>query len=327
MGVDSLGALVPGGGAPALRWVIVVALYAALAAVNIRGVQAGARTTVALTAMKITPLALLVAAGLFVLRPAYLAGLRLPSLEDVGQASVLLFFAFVGGEAALSVSGEVRTPSRTVPRAVLLGLVAVVLLYVGLQVVSQGVLGPALASVRTTPLAAVAAGIAGEPGRALILATAALSAVAWLSGDLLATPRLLLAFAEDGLLPARAAAVHQRFHTPHVAIAMHAALCAALALSGTFQRLAVLSAVAGLLIYLGCCAAVLELRRRDVRPDGPPFRVRGGPLVPLLACGVVGWLLASATRAEYLAVAAMFAGASVLYVLRRLTDQRTGGTG
>jgi len=317
IGVDSLGALVPAAGAPALRWVIVIALYTALTAVNIRGVRAGARTTVALTAMKIAPLVLLVAAGLLVLRPAYLAGLRLPSLEDLGRASVLLFFAFVGGEAALSVSGEVRTPSRTVPRAVLLGLVAVVLLYAGLQVVSQGVLGPTLASVRTAPLAAVAAGIAGEPGRALILAAAAVSAVAWLSGDLLATPRLLLAFAEDGLLPARVAAVHQRFRTPHVAIAMHAAICAALALTGTFQRLAVLSAVAGLLIYLGCCAAVLELRRRDVRGDGPPFRVPGGPLVPLLACGVVVWLLASATRAEYLAVAAMIVVVSVLYVLRR----------
>jgi amino acid transporter len=89
------------------------------------------------------------------------------------------------------------------------------------------------------------------------------------------------------------------------------ALCAALALTGTFQRLAVLSAVAGLLIYFGCCAAVSQLRRRDVRAEGPPFRVPGGPLVPLLACSVVVWLLASATRAEYLAVAGMIAMASL----------------
>jgi amino acid transporter len=315
--VDSLGALAPAVRATPARAAILVAVYVGLATINIRGVRAGARVVEALTAVKIVPLLLLVTAGLFALQPDHLAGFRLPSPDDLGRACLLLFFAFVGLEGALSASGEVREPSRTVPRAVLLGITLVVLLYAGLQVVSQGVLGPALAGEQDTPLAAVAGRITGEPGRTLILVAAALSTLGYLSGDVLASPRVPFAFAENGLLPARVAAVHPRFRTPHVAIVAHAGLCMALALSGSFRGLALVSVVANLLVYLGCCAAVLELRRRDVRADGRPFRVPGGPLVPLLGCGVVLWLLASATRAEYLAAAVMVAAASVLYVVRR----------
>jgi basic amino acid/polyamine antiporter, APA family len=77
-----------------------------------------------------------------------------------------------------------------------------------------------------------------------------------------------------------------------------------------------LSTVSTLMIYLATCLAAIELRRRDVRSDGPPFRLRGGPLVPLLACAVVVWMLSSASRAEFMSVAAVLVVASVLYMIR-----------
>ena len=79
---------------------------------------------------------------------------------------------------------------------------------------------------------------------------------------------------------------------------------------------AVLSAVGILLVDLACCLAVLELRRRDVRAEGAPFRIAGGPIVPILACAVVVWLLTSARVVEFLAVSGVLVGASVLYLLR-----------
>ena len=166
------------------------------------------------------------------------------------------------------------------------------------------------------PLGAVAERALGSPGRTIILVAAIVSTLGYVSGDMLASPRLLYAFARDGLLPARLGAVHARYRTPHIAIIAYAALSCAVALSGSFRVLAVLSAVGILLVDLACCVAVLELRRRDVRAEGVPFRIPGGPVVPILACLVVVWLLSSASSAEFLAVAGVLVVASVFYLLR-----------
>jgi APA family basic amino acid/polyamine antiporter len=313
--VGSLSALLPGGGA-AVRAALLILLYAALATVNVRGVRAGARVMEFLTAAKLVPLALLVVAGIFVVHPAYLRWTGVPPLTDIGRASLVLMFAFTGVEGPLTSSGEVKNPARTVPRALLLSLSVVALLYAGLQVVSQGVLGPTLATITDAPLGAVAARVLGSPGRSIILVAAIVSTLGYVSGDMLASPRLLYAFARDGLLPERLGAVHARFRTPHIAIIAYAALSCAVALSGSFRVLAVLSAVGILLVDLACCVAVLELRRRDVRAEGEPFRIPGGPVVPILACAVVAWLLSSASSAEFLAVAGVLVVASVFYLLR-----------
>jgi APA family basic amino acid/polyamine antiporter len=89
-----------------------------------------------------------------------------------------------------------------------------------------------------------------------------------------------------------------------------------MALSGSFRVLAVLSAVGILLVDLACCLAVLELRRRDVRAEGAPFVIAGGPTVPLLASAVVVWLFTSARAVEFLAAGAVLTVASALYFLR-----------
>jgi APA family basic amino acid/polyamine antiporter len=329
--VGSLNALLPGGGGRVSRTVLLILLYSALAIVNVRGVRTGARLMELITAAKLVPLVLLVIAGMFVLHPNYLKWERFPPFADIARASLVLMFAFTGVEGPLTSSGEVRNPARTVPRAVLLGLSTVALLYAGLQIVSQGVLGPVLATVTDAPLGAVAERALGGPGRTLIIVAAIVSTLGYVSGDMLATPRLLFAFARDGLLPARFAAVHTRFRTPHVAIIAYAAATCALAVSGSFHVLAVLSAVGILVVDLSCCLAVLKLRRDDVRKggfvpaadaggvsgaSGAPFRVAGGPVVPLFASAVVVWLLSSARGVEFLAAAGVVAIASVLYWLR-----------
>ncbi len=317
--VGSLSALLPGRGGAVGRAALLILLYTVMAIANVRGVRTGARLMELLTASKLIPLALLIVAGLFVLHPAFLRWTGVPPLADIGRASLVLMFAFTGVEGPLTSSGEVKNSAYTVPRAVLLSLSTVALLYAGLQIVSQGVLGPALATTTDAPLGVVAERALGSPGRTLILVAAIVSALGYVSGDMLASPRLLFAFGRDRLLPARLGAVHARYRTPHIAIIVYAALSCAVALSGSFRVLAVLSAVGILLVDLACCLAVLELRRRDVRTEGVPFRVGGGPLVPLLACAVVMWLLTSARAAEFLAVAGVLVISSLFYLLRRRT--------
>src|SRR5438270_760467 len=128
------------------------------------------------------------------------------------------FVGFLGVEAALVPSGEMKNPARTVPRAVLLAIGVVALLYVSVQVVSQGILGAALVNAKT-PVADAGGAALGSWGRTLILIGSTLSMFGYVSGMTLAVPRMLYAFARDGFLPRALASIHPRFHTPFLAIA------------------------------------------------------------------------------------------------------------
>jgi amino acid transporter len=150
-----------------------------------------------------------------------------------------------------------------------------------------------------------------------MLAAAALSTFAYVSGDILASPRIMFNFGQDGYLPAFLGTVHQRHRTPHLSIIAYAVVCCALALTGTFRVLAALGAIAALIIYLASCLALLVLRRRDVRTHGQPFLVPGGPIIPVLACVVCLWLLVQETAREFLTMSCVLAGASMLYLFRR----------
>ena len=278
--------------------------------------SASARPAIAGAPLVASAKALLTAAGLLWVRPEHLA-IEWAAPERIGTASLTLIFAFVGIEVALVPSGEIRDPARTVPRAVFLALGLTTLLYLLLQLVAHAVLGPALASFVDAPLAEVASRVLGPVGRIVILVGGSISMLGFLSSDALGTPRSLYAFARDGLLPAPLARLHPRFHTPHIAIPVYGSVAAAVAISGSFNELAVLANVAILSLYLMCVAASYELQRRDVRAGGTPFAAPGGVAVPILAAIVILWLLSQATARELLLDGAVLAVASALYLVRK----------
>jgi APA family basic amino acid/polyamine antiporter len=206
--------LVPAVGTLGGRALFLGVIFAAITWINVRGVRQGTQLNVVLTVAKLAPLLLLLAGGLFAVRGANLrwtAGG--PATGDLARASVILIFAFAGVETALVPSGEIRDSARTVPRAVFLAMGGVTLLYVGLQIVAQGVLGSSLAG-DATPLVDAAGRVFGPWGVAMISAGFMISAFGYLSGMMLAVPRALFAFGRDGILPHQLARVHPRFRTP-----------------------------------------------------------------------------------------------------------------
>ena len=178
-------------------------------------------------------------------------------------------------------------------------------------------------STKAAPLAAAAERVLGSGGRFLLVLGATLSIFATLSGSLLATPRALFAAAEDGLLPARLAAIHPRFRTPYIAIIVFAVLSYAFAITGTFRALAVVSSASVLLIYFAVSLSVLGLRRRNVQATQQMFCIPGGPFVPLLSCGVVLWLLSHAAKAEVLGLSLLLLVASAVYGARLVLQKPT----
>jgi amino acid transporter len=303
---------------------IAVVLIAALAAINIAGLRWGARVVEICTAAKLIPLGFFVLVGAFFIHPVNLHWGSLPPAHTVARTVGTLVFAFTGIEAALLPSGEVRDTARTVPIAAMLALSCVTVLYLGVQTVAQGVAGPDLPKDQIAPLATAAGMFAGHGGSTLLLAGAAISMFGWLTGSLLAGPRGLFALARDGFLPARVAAVHPGFRTPHAAIVLYSVLALGLALSGTFTQLAVLSNLAALALYALCAIAVVVLRRRNVRADGPPFRIPGGLIVPMLTCIVVAWIVINTiSQREFIAFGVVLAIAGAVYALRR-RENRNG---
>jgi amino acid transporter len=155
----------------------------------------------------------------------------------------------------------------------------------------------------------------------VLLAGASISMFGYLGGMTLSMPRMLFALARDGYLPRVLAAIHPVYHTPHVAIPVQSGITLAVALSGTFERLAILANVSVLALYLGSALASWRLRQMGVQSGGggttPLLRVPFAPVMPWLACIVILWLLTGLTRSEVIGFVACVAVASLPYLVSR----------
>ena len=309
---DSLAALIPSLAGGQMRTLGLVVILVALAALNVAGVRGANRFNAMMTVAKLLPLLVLIIAGIASVKTRNLAWHTTPATGEVARASAVLVFAFLGVETALVPSGEVRDSSRTVPRAIFIAMVGITLLYLAVQLVTQGILGAALVGQKT-PLAEAAAVALGAPGRTLILVGTTISMFGYVSGMTLSIPRMLFAFGRDGFLPAQLASVHSRFRTPYVAIIVQTLIVIGLAVSGTFEKLAIIANGSILLVYAACCLAVIELRRKKVQADGVPFRVPFAAVVPVLAVLVIVWLLASLTADEWKSLLVVVGVATIVY--------------
>ena len=315
--------LVPWFAQPLPRAGLLTLLYLTLYALNAFGVKLGARAVTALAALKLTPLFLLTAAGLFFVDWTQVSfdPRAVPSWAALGTGMVLVMFAYSGMETALVPSGEVRDPSRSVPRATMAAILLVVLLYMGLQVVTQGVLGPLLAQ-SGVPIADTAAAL-WTPGRVMLLVTACISMAGFLLGNLLGSSRLLFALGRDGYLPHAFGRVSATHRVPLLALATHAVCAWLLALGGTFDALALISGGAICLVYALVSLAAWRGQKTDLRArGGEPFVLWGGPLVPLLAVVAMLLIVTTLTAKEWLAIGVALAGLGLVYGVLRMSKQR-----
>jgi amino acid transporter len=319
--------LAPWLGGSAGRVAVMFAVYAVLAAINVRGVRAGAGAVTIVTVAKLIPLLVFVVAGVFFIKPAAIAWPGLPGSKAIGDSVLLLMFAFFGIEVALIPSGEVKNPARTVPRAIYTALTITTALYILIQLVAQGTLGLRLADNTVSPLAEAAALFLGNFGRLLLLAGATISAFGFVASDILSSPRILFAFGRDGMLPRWFAHAHPRWRSPHVAILIYAAIAFLFSITSTFAALAIMANVAALLLYVICCAAAWELMRRDVRAESAPFTFVGSSFVPPLAILAIIWILAHATMREFVVNGAVFLVGSALYLVQLAIRRRASGKG
>lgn len=305
----------PGAASGAVRVSIVVGSLAFLVWVNVVGVRAAARTGVFLAIAKVLPLLMFIGIGAMYVDTSLAVplGRNIP-LADLGEAALLLLFAYAGFENLPAAAGEYRNPRRDVPFALLAMIATVTAIYFAVQWVALGTL-PGLAG-SATPLAESAA-LFGGGWLALVLTVGAtVSILGTNSNTIMLGPRYLHALALDGYGPRALARVHPRFRTPAVAIITLGVLSLVLALSGSFVQLALLSVVARLFTYIGTAVSVLVLRKRHGDQPGA-MQLPGGPLIPIVALLLSLGLLASAKVENLIAGAIALVLGAVVYRMRR----------
>jgi len=258
-----------------------------------------------------------VVVGVVAFRPEFVRWTEMPRAIDIGRVAMRLVYLFSGVEAVLAVSGELKDPSRTIPRGVLGGFAVATTLYLGVQFAAQGLLGPTLPSHNQAPLADAAAIVLGSTGKNLLLLGTVISTLGFLSADLLTSPRTLFAMAEAGRLPRQLAVVNQRFGSPAVAIVLHAAMAAALSIKADFNTLTALASSALLLIYFISAVGLIVLQRRKVGEDRLTFRLPGGPAIPLVAAALVAGLMRTLAPNQIVAVLVVVMFAAITYLLSR----------
>ena len=301
----------PGAASGEMRIAIVAGSLAFLVGINIIGVRAAARAGVLLAIAKILPLLMFIAIGaMYVdMSQAPVLAADIP-LADLGEAALLLLFAYAGFENLPAAAGEYRNPRRDVPFALLAMIATVTLIYVAVQWVALGTL-PGLAASQT-PLADAAARFGGGWLVWMLTVGAAVSILGTTSNTIMLGPRYLLAVANDGFGPRVLTRIHPRFRTPAVAIVFIGALSLLLALTGSFVQLALLSVVARLVTYISTAVAVVVLQRRHGDREGA-LRLPGGALVPIAATVLSLGLLASASVQNLLAGALALVVGALLY--------------
>lgn len=313
--VDTLKSVFPFLDTELNRILFLVLIFGGITLINIRSVKNGVRLIEFATLGKLIPLIAVVIAGAVFASPENLRWTIEPTLSNLGAASLLLFFAFIGIDGPLSNGGEIKDPKRTVPLGILFGIGTVLLLYLSIQLVTQGVLGANITAHKDAPLAAVAGIAFGKAGSLIIIAAAALSMLGALGGEILSIPRILFAGARDGLLPKPLAKVHPRYFTPYVAIAVYASLGLVLAISGGFKQLATIASAALLIIYLGVVLSAIKLRKKTETTGEQTFRVYGGLLVPLVAAGGIVWLLSNLSKTELMGMGSFIVLFSLAYFI------------
>ena len=254
-----LSQILPAASGGAGRSAVIVGVLSVITLINLIGVKQASWAIDVFTVAKLLPLALLVLLGLPSVSSEVLATQTVAEPQWT-QAILLLVFAFGGFESPLMAAGEAKDAKKDSAFALLTALAVIATVYISVQYVTIGLV-PDLREEKA-PIAAAFSVLWGPAGVVFASCAAMISVWGWATGNGLQSPRLLFSMAERGELPEALARVHPKFLTPHVSIIVFSIVAGALAIMGTFEWNAVLSAIVRLIIYAMVCVSLWVFRRR-----------------------------------------------------------------
>jgi basic amino acid/polyamine antiporter, APA family len=279
-----------------------------LTVVNCLGVKLGSRVQSALMVLKIVAIGILIAAGFFLIRvPHSLLGRVLdkpPSVDlltSFGAALIPVLFSYGGWQTAGFIAGEMKNPAKDLPRALIMGVAGVTVLYVAVNWVYVRALGPVQLSETSVPASVVMRLALGERGAMLIALGITISTLGFLSQSILTAPRVYFAMAEDGVFFRSVASVNARTRVPVVAITLQSVWTAVIAMSGRYEQ--ILNFVVSIdFVFFGLTAAsIFVFRRREAtqaRMEPSGYRMPGHPVTTVIFV-LISWLVVINTIYRY----------------------------
>jgi basic amino acid/polyamine antiporter, APA family len=286
-------------------WAVAIVALGALTLINCLGVRSGSNVQSVLMVLKILAIAALIVCELTVdsewsvlsgkLSASGVATTAIDAsiIAPFGAAMVPVLFAYGGWQNSGFVAGEMRQPRRDLPRALLIGVAGVIVLYLLVNFVCLHALGPEGLANTSTPASEVMWLALGEKGRRIIAVGIAISTLGFLSGGMLTAPRVYFAMAEDGMFFKSVAWLHPRVRVPIVAIALQGALAVVIAMSGRYEQ--ILNYVVSVdSLFFGLTAVCLFSLRKHaaVTTEGPSYALRVNSLVIILFI-IAEWLVAA----------------------------------
>lgn len=310
------------------EWLVGITTLTLLTIANCLGVKSGSNVQSALMITKIVAIVLLVFAGALLARGSQLSFRPIADqpisgglLSSFGAAMVPVLFAYGGWQTGCFVAGEMKQPGRDLPRALVLGVAGVAVLYTSVNLIYLFGLGVTGLAKTHTPASAVMRIAWGTKGETVIALGIAVSTLGFLSQSILTAPRVYFAMADDRAFFRQLAWVHPRTQVPVIAIVAQSAWTVVILLSGRYER--ILNYVTSMdWIFFGLSASCLfVLRRRE--PTGAAMRMPGHPFTTAIFC-LACWSVAANTvyrfpRDTLLGLAILIAGIPVYYIWKRLS--------
>lgn len=309
------------------KW-LAVGTLGFLTIVNCFGVRAGSNVQNLFMVLKIAAIGGLIAVGFAAAgspaaqaAPAHAFGSTLDVLTAVGVAMIPVLFAYSGWQTSSFMTGELKQPARTLPLGMIWGVAGVVVLYMLVNIVCLRVLGTNGLMHTATPASDVLRAVMGPRGAQLIAAAVMLSTFGFMSNQILTSPRVYHAMAQDGIFFKPVAWVHPSTRVPVIAIALQGIFAIVIALSGQYDQ--ILNYVTSVdYVFFGLSAiALFVFRARDARlapAQAPQFRVPGHPvstaLFMLVAFAVVLDTYVKYPQNSLIGLAILLAGIPAYYL-------------
>ncbi len=296
--------------------IIAVITVAIFTIINIKGVKETGRTETALVIILLALLGIFIFWGLFTNQGTGSLELSAPGgFFGIFKATAFIFVVYLGGEAIAVAQAEIKDPGKTIPRAILLSCLALIIIYTTIAFVVFKIVPPGDLAGKGSPLAYVAEQFMGPVGVGIITIAGSIAALSSVNTSIMAQSRVAYALARDGYFPKSFFNIHKRFSTPHIAILVGSIFVAAVAAIGVVNFIAYATDFGFIIGFVFVNLSLIKLRR-----DKPnlyrPFKVPLYPLTPILGIGTSLLLIAFLEPSTLFIGAELFIFGLIAYYIR-----------
>jgi len=303
-----------------VRGVMFFIIIGGLTVINVMGIKKAVKAINVITLFKLIPVLVLILLALPHLTPEGVIPAGLPSFDDMSGLVLLILYAFVGFEGALVTAGETKNPKKTIPRALITGVIVITVIYFSVAMTYANVVENGGGD---TPLIDMGEILMGAYGGTIIIITAIFSILGNATSIVIAAPRMTFAMAEEGSLPKWFGKVHEKYSTPANSIIFLGGLAFLLAISGTFVYLAIASTLARMIAYAICMLALPNIiKKADQQTRENATKLPGGYLIPGVAFFVCLFTISQSTERSWQYVIGFIVLGSVLYFMNKLLSKK-----